>query len=629
MDCELESNPRVIIVANDNGVPSKSATATLSVSISDVNDHKPLFSQTFYDVELPEDTPKGRCFLTLKATDDDCGENAVVTYATEDDNDHFEIGQNNGEICLSQELDYERQQSHSLIIVGQDKGGLSTSTLVKIAVTDVNDNVPEFLPTIYMAKVSRNLALNVPILTVKAVDKDDDLKGDLAYAILSGNEDVNFVLGANSGTLYLAKRLGAGARTFRFRVQASDGEGQKSSNEATIVVQVTDEDNIPFNSYQFQFSVPEDVSPYSQIGRIIPDQGLFELTLMDQSVAGYFSLDPSTGIIRSEARLDFESHPQVILNIRAENSQDSYHVQAIINITDVNDNAPEFPFPVVSTTVPEDFPVSSVLYTSLASDADSGSNGKITYALVHNEDSSRFTVDPQTGEIRLRSSLDYEDQPQHRILIEAEDAGQPRLKSLLKLDIIVLDVNDNAPVFDRDQYSFALTETHVKGTPILTIHAQDKDSGSNGRLSYSVTPNPYVAILPNSGVLVLQSPVDRETNPSLELTITATDNGVPARKSTALVSFMVSDKNDKTPRFQRTNYMFNTLENLPIGTMIGSVEAIDDDEGPNGLVEYRFRTPISKFLIESSSGNSCSVFSPRARRVYFLVCCSCTCSCCC
>ena len=83
------------------------------------------------------------------------------------------------------------------------------------------------------------------------------------------------------------------------------------------------------------------------------------------------------------------------------------------------------------------------------------------------------------------------------MIIEAEDFGQPRLRSQLKLDISVQDVNDNAPIFDKTDYSFSLAESHVQGTPVLTIHSEDKDSGKNGRLTYSVTPNPYIAILPN------------------------------------------------------------------------------------------------------------------------------------
>ena len=161
--------------------------------------------------------------------------------------------------------------------------------------------------------------------------------------------------------------------------------------------------------------------------------------------------------------------------------------------------------------------------------------------------------------------MDFENKANHRLIIEAEDLGRPKLKSQLKLDISVQDVNDNAPVFDKPNYSFPLAESHVQGTPVLTIHAEDKDSGKNGRLTYSISPNPYINILPNSGVLVLNSPLKKEINPLLDLIVTVVDNGVPSRKASTKVKMIVSDKNDFTPSFNRQKYVFNTVENFPVG----------------------------------------------------------------
>ena len=104
LDCELESNPKVIIVASDHGVPIKTSTATFSASIKDVNDHKPLFSQTFYDMEISEDSPKNSCFLTLQATDEDCGENAIVHYALKEHTDFFKVHEDSGELCILKQL---------------------------------------------------------------------------------------------------------------------------------------------------------------------------------------------------------------------------------------------------------------------------------------------------------------------------------------------------------------------------------------------------------------------------------------------------------------------------------------------------------------------------------------------
>lgn len=259
-------------MASDHGDPVKTATATFSASISDVNDHKPIFSQTFYDMELSEDSPKGKCFLTLEATDRDCGENALVSYALKDHSDYFKVNEKNGDLCIVKQLDYEKQSSHSLIVHAKDKGGLSSSTLVNIAVKDVNDNVPEIMPTVYVAKISKATDLNVPILTVMATDKDEDLRGQLNYAIESGNEEGTFVIGSHSGAIYLAKKLQTTGKTYRLVISAADSQGRKSTNEASAVIQVV-QDTIPFGRYQFEFDIPEDISPYSEVGRVASSDG--------------------------------------------------------------------------------------------------------------------------------------------------------------------------------------------------------------------------------------------------------------------------------------------------------------------------------------------------------------------
>ena len=214
----------------------------------------------------------------------------------------------------------------------------------------------------------------------------------------------------------------------------------------------------------YKFEAREDVSPYSEIGKMDLPPG-HEVTILESSYPGYFSVHPTNGILRSEARLDHEANPRVVLNVKIMAPQnEELFSQVIVDITDVNDNAPEFAVPLVVLTVPEDFPSGEnarVLYVCTATDADSDLNGKLTYKL-RNED-SRFSIDPVTAEIRLMLSLDYELETQHEIVIEAEDSGQPRLKSSMKLTLLVHDVNDNEPVFDNATYTGRIVQVKFSG----------------------------------------------------------------------------------------------------------------------------------------------------------------------
>ena len=544
----------------------------------------------------------------VEATDLDCGLNSVVHYSIKESGsvaaDAFSVERDTGRICITRGLDHERQSSYDFTVVAADRGGLSTSTMVKVEVADVNDNEPEFKPDEYRAKIRSRFPVGGEIVTVMARDADSGPAGDVKYRMVgSGPASDQFSIDPESGTLSLRSPLSTTSRFFEVYVGASDGEGHRSRGEARVVIEV-DDDDLTFNMPQYNFAVDEDVSPYSDIGRVeaktTPDG---ELEIYSSNVDNYVSIDPRTGLLRTEARLDHESNPTVILNVKMQDSStglESY-CQIVLEIKDQNDNAPEFGHPVSMATVPEDFRVGEVIYVVKAQDADSGLNGQVSYRLLQNP-GSLFRLDGITGEVFLEQPLDYERSKEHIVTVEATDKGYPPLKSVLKLHVFVHDINDNSPAFDKSVFNFHLQESHSTNTPIATVKATDADGGRNGKVTYSVSDNPYVSVLQNSGVLVLKRPLDREAKRSVEVTVTASDHGIPPRTSTASVRLTVSDQNDNSPRFEREQYSFSTVENLPHGTFVGSVTAVDEDDGDNGRVEYDFKIPVDSFVIDRSSG---------------------------
>ena len=223
--------------------------------------------------------------------------------------------------------------------------------------------------------------------------------------------------------------------------------------------------------YQYEFNVKEDVSPYSEIGRIPLPSSNNVIRITESSYSGYFSIDSNTGIIRTEARLDYETHPEVLLNIQIEAAGHSvtFNAQVIIHLDDVNDNAPEFASRVAIASVTEDFPARKVIYMCKATDADSGPDGRVTYNLKQNSN-DLFFVDRQSGAVwLLNGGLDYEISREHYLVIEAEDHGRPKLKTTMKLIVHVHDINDNAPVFDKPSYTVSMSESVTVGSSIATI----------------------------------------------------------------------------------------------------------------------------------------------------------------
>ena len=596
LDCELESNPRVIIVARDNGEPALSSTATLSIRIEDVNDNKPLFESSYYETKLSEDIPSGQCFLRVKATDSDCGKNGEISYQLEEHKDVFRI-QDDGNLCLKGKVDRESRDAYSLMAVAVDKGGLSASTLISINILDVNDNAPLFSPSSYKVHLGRDHSKSdSPILTVKAMDNDLGENGRIRYEISAGNSENLFSLNPTSGSLYFTGSRRLNQPSYTLFIDAVDGAGKISGNQAQVEIMVG-EDSL--ETYQYRFVIPEDISPYSEVGKIsVP--GAEEFAVIGSSNEAYFTINPSTGVVRTESRLDYERHPLVIANIRFRKDGTVHYVQAIVELTDVNDNAPEFVSRRAIASVPENYPTGKVIYVCKATDPDSGDDGKMTYSIKKNSGDDLFAVDSFSGAVSLAKSLDFETANEHKLIVEASDNGRPQLTSTMKLTINVHDVNDNPPEFSRPKYSFSISKNLALNSPIGLVKATDKDERKNGRITYAIDDANF-GIFPNSGTIFLKQKLVTSRQQAT-FRVIAKDQGVPSLKSYADVLILFADKNDLSPVFKEDSYKFSIEENAVIGSLVGIVQATDDDFGANGEVKYRIRTPIETFSVDPESG---------------------------
>uniref|UniRef100_A0A803Y0L8 Protocadherin gamma-C3 n=1 Tax=Meleagris gallopavo TaxID=9103 RepID=A0A803Y0L8_MELGA len=163
------------------------------------------------------------------------------------------------------------------------------------------------------------------------------------------------------------------------------------------------------------------------------------------------------------------------------------------------------------------------------------------------------------------------------------------------VEVEVLDINDNAPRFPRQDYRLEISESAVPGARFHIESAQDPDVGTNSVQSYQLSPSHHFALDLKgfqSGSklleLVLQQPLDREQSALLQLVLTAVDGGDPPRSGTAQISVRVVDTNDNPPAFDRSTYTVNLLENSPPGTLVVKLNASDPDEGSNGDVIYSF-----------------------------------------
>lgn len=243
-----------------------------------------------------------------------------------------------------------------------------------------------------------------------------------------------------------------------------------------------------------------------------------------------------------------------------------------------------------------------------ARDRDLGYNGRIVFGISSGDNDSVFRIDPEKGELKIIGYLDRERTDEYVLNVTIYDLGNPQKSASKVLPVVVLDENDNVPVFEKTLASFRVTENALNGTIIMRLNATDADLGENARITYSlITDTGDFRIDPETGVLFISSPLDRERQDLYELQVRAADNGPkndqPQLFSDALVRVIVEDVNDNAPEFSLKEYNIRLREDIPVHTVVAITTATDLDTGPSGEVLYSLSDDIDQsFKIDKYTG---------------------------
>nr|XP_014586096.1 protocadherin beta-14 [Equus caballus] len=315
--------------------------------------------------------------------------------------------------------------------------------------------------------------------------------------------------------------------------------------------------------------------------------------------------DSSDGKIYPELvldrELDHEHEPELRLTLTALDGGSpprSGKTLVLIKVLDVNDNAPEFPQRLYEVQVLEDTPIGSWIITISAKDLDAGNYGKISYTFLHASEDIRktFEINPASGDVHLRSSLDFEVTQSYTINIQATDGGG--LSEECTLLIKVIDINDNPPEVTMSSITKIIPE-NASETLVALFSVRDKDSGDNGRMVCSIQDDLPFSLKPtfkNFFTLVSEKALDREMRAEYNITITVADMGSPRLKTQHTITVLVSDVNDNAPAFTQTSYTLWVRENNSPALHIGSVSATDRDAGANAQLTYSLLPPQDPHL---------------------------------
>ncbi|XP_014867691.1 PREDICTED: protocadherin alpha-9-like, partial [Poecilia mexicana] len=264
----------------------------------------------------------------------------------------------------------------------------------------------------------------------------------------------------------------------------------------------------------------------------------------------------------------------------------------IINVIDINDNAPKFSKTLYKASVYENVTIGTSIITLTATDLDAGMNGQMLYSLSaigKGKVNELFAIDDKSGTVRNIKNIDFEENNAFEIRVQATDRAIFPITSHAKLLIEVLDVNDNAPEITVTSMLNPVKEDASIGTAIAFVSVFDKDSNKNGIVNCKISntvPFKLESNYRNYYSLVVDGTLDREKVPQYDISITAEDEGSPPLSSTTVVLVHVSDVNDNRPHFTDDTINIFIKENSPIGAVIKKVSAVDADIDQNGQVSY-------------------------------------------
>ncbi|XP_067424484.1 protocadherin Fat 3 isoform X1 [Emydura macquarii macquarii] len=582
-------------------------TVDVEVKVLDVNDNKPVFEAASYEAIIMEGMPIGIKLIQVKAVDADWGANGQVTYSLSAESEldkimeAFTIDSNSGWISTLKDLDHEKNPTFTFTVVASDLGeafSFSSTTLVSVTVTDINDNAPVFEHEVYKGSVKESDPPGEVVAVLSTWDEDtSEVNRQVSYHITGGNPKGKFALGLvqNEWKVYVKRPLDREEQDIYFlNITATDG---LFVTQAAVQVTVTDvNDNSPVcDQFAYTALFPEDIPSNKVILQIsakdadIGSNGEIRYSLFGPGNNKFF-LDPESGELKTLGLLDREKIPVYNLIARATDGGGRF-CQSEIHLTleDVNDNPPMFSTDHYNACVYENTATKALLTRVQAMDPDIGVNRKVVYSLMDSAD-GYFSVDRSSGIIILEHPLDRELQPSYNISVKASDQSIVlTLSSFATVTITVLDINDNPPVFERRDYLVTVPEDTSSGTKVLAVFATSKDIGTNAEITYLIrsgNEKGKFRINPKTGSISVIEALDYEMCKDFYLIVEAKDGGTPALSAVTTVNVNVTDVNDNAPKFNQEAYSAVISEDASVSDSVIMLIAEDLDSPVNGQIHF-------------------------------------------
>eukprot|EP00062_Callorhinchus_milii_P015212 gi/632965391/ref/XP_007898867.1/ PREDICTED: protocadherin Fat 4-like [Callorhinchus milii] len=593
---------------------AQSSRAASDHNPGNIHDNRLVFSRNVYSFEIQEDVAPGTVVGSITASAPNWGTADIIYAIHEDDGDGlFVINSANGNVTLTRPLDFESEKYYILTVKASDGDGQFSVVRTYLNVLDINDNPPVFGLESYSVNIMENVPVGTRVLNLNVTDADEGSNAALTFKIISGDPSGQFAVDSNA-LLWVQKPLDLEEQpVYTLIVQTTD-QAQCGSTRFTSTAQVTVSlDDVNDNAPQFSSAttvfLPEDTPVNAVIVSVKAADLDRELNghvtyYLQQFTENKFSLDVSSGQLSVTGNLDRELTERFILCVTASDKGHpplSSSMNITVIVTDVNDNSPAFTHSTYNITVDENMPRGADLLQVTATDPDKSINGQIRYSVA----SEDFHIDSVTGLISVAGNLDREKTPLCSFTVIASDHGSNPRSGTATVRVKLRDVNDFVPTIQPVKMILHILEnTNTVPQMIYQVSGRDEDLGSNSQLSYTINYGNEDGMfsLSEDGLLSMIHSLDREFRAEYRLVVTAADAGIPPLTGTGIITIVVDDLNDNNPLFDLNVDPVTVGEDVPIGTNVVTINAVDPDTGENGQISYSMEGGGSSFSINMING---------------------------
>ena len=620
LDYEMGSRIYECTVAvYDSEPPIHIAEQEVSITVVNVNDAEPVCTPQVHRIEIFENVPVGRNFLTLSCRDPD---STSLHYSFTDQTiTKFNLNQR-GEVSVREQLDFETQSLHIIQVTVSD-GEYSTNTSIYLTVVGFNEYTPIFSP-LPDCTILENALLGSTVCTLQASDADAGSDGVVDFEIITASGE--FDIDHESGLVYLIGGIDRETVSqYILTVRASDQGTPVMNTEVMLTIRILDvNDNSPRMDAHIFISVPENAPMGSSVATLTctdPDQmnspnSNTQLQIMnvlqeleDGSLSvlrtPLFSVNPTSGELTVNGPLNYEMiqryHVSTVCRDQGVPSlatSSTVHIQ----VAPMNEFTPSFTQARYEATIPENSALGSSILSVTATDDDTGLHGEIRYS-IDMPGAVPFWINPQTGVINIVGQLQCHLATRYSFQALASDGGAPPRQSSVELIIMINQCHLEELVPASDVYVGDVTENSPVGTSVLTV------SCTSSRTVSVVNPN-YMLIERSdvfqvdalSGEITVQHPPDYEQSTSHLLHVRCFDpNHSQMVHADLSVHVSILPINEHSPIFRQTSYIFNVSESVSLGSRIGVIQALDSDRGRDGDVVYTIQDP-NMALIDHITG---------------------------